>query len=144
MDLISMDEFHRAAVEPQDVICMRDYMQVDEKTPFRLYSQPNSVTQSCCCVARSPFSPTQYSSHLDELPACVGGRENGWRFLSLKVLSRDVKLREGVKPGTRGRLKTFLPFRRLASSHFAGQQLSHRYSVSSCIIVSNKSLTLRP
>ncbi|XP_016315159.1 uncharacterized protein CXorf58 homolog [Sinocyclocheilus anshuiensis] len=96
MDLISMDEFHRATIEPQDVICMRDYM--------------------------------QYSSHLDELPACVGGRENGWRFLSLKVLSRDVMLREGVKPGTRGRLKTVLPFRRLARSHFAGQQLSHRGS----------------
>uniref|UniRef100_A0A8C2PWE4 Uncharacterized protein n=1 Tax=Cyprinus carpio TaxID=7962 RepID=A0A8C2PWE4_CYPCA len=96
MDLISMDEFHGAAVEPQDVICMRDYM--------------------------------QYSSHLDELPACVGGRENGWRFLSLKVLSRDVMLREGVKPGTTGRLKTVLPFRRLARSHFAGQQLSHRGS----------------
>ncbi|XP_016401761.1 uncharacterized protein LOC107734339 [Sinocyclocheilus rhinocerous] len=98
MDLISMDEFHKAAVEPQDVICMRDYM--------------------------------QYSSHLDELPACVGGRENGWRFLSLKVLSRDVMLREGVKPGTRGRLKTALLFRHLASqtSHFAGQQLSHRGS----------------
>ncbi|KAF4113894.1 hypothetical protein G5714_006439 [Onychostoma macrolepis] len=91
-----MDEFHRAAVELQDVICMRDYM--------------------------------QYSSHLDELPACVGGRENGWRFLSLKVLSRDVMLREGVKPGTRGRLKTVLPFRHLARSHFAGQQLSHRGS----------------
>lgn len=96
MDLISMDEFHGAAVEPQDVICMRDYM--------------------------------QYSSHLDELPACVGGRENGWRFLSLKVLSRDVMLREAVKPGTTGRLKTVLPFRRLARSHFAGQQLSHRGS----------------
>ncbi|XP_042579178.1 putative uncharacterized protein CXorf58 homolog [Cyprinus carpio] len=96
MDLISMDEFHGAAIEPQDVICMRDYM--------------------------------QYSSHLDELPACVGGRENGWRFLSLKVLSRDVMLREGVKPGTTGRLKTVLPFRRLARSHFAGQQLSHRGS----------------
>ncbi len=33
MDLISMDEFHRAAVEPQDVICMKDYMQVNEKHP---------------------------------------------------------------------------------------------------------------
>ncbi|XP_017315724.1 uncharacterized protein CXorf58 homolog isoform X2 [Ictalurus punctatus] len=31
----------------------------------------------------------QYSSHLDELPAHVGGRENAWRHLSLKVLSRD-------------------------------------------------------
>ncbi|XP_036436210.1 putative uncharacterized protein CXorf58 homolog [Colossoma macropomum] len=31
----------------------------------------------------------QYSSHLDELPACVGGRENGWRRLSLQVLTRD-------------------------------------------------------
>ncbi|XP_016102258.1 uncharacterized protein CXorf58 homolog [Sinocyclocheilus grahami] len=91
MDLISMDEFHRAAVKPQDVICMRDYM--------------------------------QYSSHLDELPACV----KGWRFLSLKVLSREVMLREGVKPGTRGRLKTALLFRHLARSHLAGQQLSHRY-----------------
>ncbi|KAL0194198.1 hypothetical protein M9458_012494, partial [Cirrhinus mrigala] len=66
-----------------------------------------------------------YSSHLDELPACVGGRENGWRFLSLKVLSRDVMLREGVKPETRGRLKTVLPFRHLINSHFAGRQLSH-------------------
>ncbi|XP_016136118.1 uncharacterized protein [Sinocyclocheilus grahami] len=75
------------------------------------------------------FSPSnQYSSHLDELPACVGGRENGWRFLSLKVLSRDVMLREGVKPGTRDRLKTVLPFSSLARSHFAGQQLSHRGS----------------
>ncbi|KAL1273635.1 hypothetical protein QQF64_026449 [Cirrhinus molitorella] len=94
MDLISIDEFHKAAVEPQDVICMRDYM--------------------------------QYSSHLDELPASVGGRENGWRFLSLKVLSRDVMLREGEKPGTR--LKMVLPFRHLIQSHFAGQNLSHRGS----------------
>ncbi|XP_017540557.1 putative uncharacterized protein CXorf58 homolog isoform X1 [Pygocentrus nattereri] len=31
----------------------------------------------------------QYSSHLDELPACMGGRENGWRCLSLQVLTRD-------------------------------------------------------
>ncbi|KAL6464097.1 hypothetical protein MHYP_G00284880 [Metynnis hypsauchen] len=31
----------------------------------------------------------QYSSHLDELPACMGGRENGWRRLSLQVLTRD-------------------------------------------------------
>ncbi|KAB5522210.1 hypothetical protein PHYPO_G00157020 [Pangasianodon hypophthalmus] len=30
----------------------------------------------------------QYSSHLDELPAHVGGRENSWRRVSLKVLSR--------------------------------------------------------
>ncbi|RXN03311.1 zinc finger Y-chromosomal 1-like protein [Labeo rohita] len=99
MDLISMDEFHKAAVEQQDVICMKDYM--------------------------------QYSSHLDELPAYVGGRENGWRFLSLKVLSRDVMLREGVKPGTRGRLKMVLPFRHLVNSRFAGRQPSHRGSQAS-------------
>ncbi|XP_073689176.1 uncharacterized protein CXorf58 homolog [Garra rufa] len=78
------------------------------------------------------FSPSsQYSSHLDELPACVGGRENGWRFLSLKVLSRDVGFREGVKPGTRGRLNTVLPFRHLSQSHFAGRQHSHRGSQAS-------------
>ncbi|XP_017540558.1 putative uncharacterized protein CXorf58 homolog isoform X2 [Pygocentrus nattereri] len=36
------------------------------------------------------FRPSnQYSSHLDELPACMGGRENGWRCLSLQVLTRD-------------------------------------------------------
>uniref|UniRef100_A0A672RK25 Uncharacterized protein n=1 Tax=Sinocyclocheilus grahami TaxID=75366 RepID=A0A672RK25_SINGR len=40
MDLISMDEFHRAAIEPQDVICMRDYMQVDEKHPSGYIHSP--------------------------------------------------------------------------------------------------------
>ncbi|CAM4546814.1 unnamed protein product [Leuciscus chuanchicus] len=94
MDLISVNEIHKAAVEPQDVICMRDYM--------------------------------QYSSHLDELPARLGGRENGWRFLSLKVLSRDVALRRDVKPGTRGfcagRLRAVPPLR----PGYAGQELSHR------------------
>ncbi|XP_077078039.1 uncharacterized protein CXorf58 homolog [Siphateles boraxobius] len=94
MDLISVNEIHKAAVEPQDVICMRDYM--------------------------------QYSSRLDELPARLGGRENGWRFLSLKVLSRDVTLRQGVKPGTRGfcagRIGAVLPL----NPAFAGQGHSHR------------------
>ncbi|KAI4890039.1 hypothetical protein NFI96_023773 [Prochilodus magdalenae] len=31
----------------------------------------------------------QYSSHLDELPAWVGGRENGWRRLGLQALTRE-------------------------------------------------------
>uniref|UniRef100_A0A3P8Z0P2 Uncharacterized protein n=1 Tax=Esox lucius TaxID=8010 RepID=A0A3P8Z0P2_ESOLU len=32
----------------------------------------------------------QYSSHLDELPAYLGGRENSWRYLSLRRLSRNI------------------------------------------------------
>ncbi|XP_056313233.1 uncharacterized protein CXorf58 homolog [Danio aesculapii] len=68
----------------------------------------------------------QYNSHLDELPACLGGRENGWRFLSLKVLSRDITLRKRLKPGIRG-----FSAGRLNPSHFAGQQLSHRSSQTS-------------
>ncbi|XP_067296443.1 uncharacterized protein CXorf58 homolog isoform X2 [Pseudorasbora parva] len=95
MDLISVNEIHKAAFEPQDVICMRDYM--------------------------------QYSSHMDELPARLGGRENGWRFLSLKALSRDVTLKKGVKPGAR----CYGVGRHLARSDLAGQQLSHRGFLSS-------------
>jgi len=33
MDLISVNEIHKAAVEPQDMMCMRDYMQVEDKHP---------------------------------------------------------------------------------------------------------------
>ncbi|KAJ8347874.1 hypothetical protein SKAU_G00264630 [Synaphobranchus kaupii] len=32
----------------------------------------------------------QFNSHLDELPAHLGGRDNGWRTLALKRLWRDV------------------------------------------------------
>ncbi|KAG1931591.1 protein MFI [Pimephales promelas] len=90
MDLISVNEIHKAAVEPQDVMCMRDYM--------------------------------QYSSHLDELPARLGGRENGWRFMTLKVLSRDVPLRRRESGFSAGGLRAVLPSR----PGCAGQELSHR------------------
>ncbi|XP_051551962.1 uncharacterized protein CXorf58 homolog [Myxocyprinus asiaticus] len=93
LELITEDEIHRQnkmITEPQDVICMRDYM--------------------------------QYSSHLDELPACLGGRGNGWRFLSLKVLSRE---------GVVGQLKKVLPFGHVAVSRFPRQQLSHSITRSS-------------
>ncbi|XP_021332053.1 uncharacterized protein CXorf58 homolog isoform X2 [Danio rerio] len=73
-------------------------------------------------------SSGQYNSHLDELPACVGGRENGWRFLSLKVLSRDVALKKRLKPGIRAFSAGGL---NAITSHFAGQQLSHRSSQTS-------------
>ncbi|XP_051981917.1 uncharacterized protein CXorf58 homolog [Xyrauchen texanus] len=92
LEIIAEDDIHRKntmIAEPQDVMCMRDYM--------------------------------QYSSHLDELPACFGGRENGWRFLSLKVLSRE---------GAVGQLKKVLPFGHIAVSSFPRQHPSH--SITRC------------
>lgn len=56
--------------------------------------QVRDVSHNCLVDSHSDqlsavdVSASQYSSHLDELPARVGGRENGWRRLSLKVLSR--------------------------------------------------------
>lgn len=38
MDLISVNEIHKAAVEPQDLICMRDYMQVENKHPSNYFT----------------------------------------------------------------------------------------------------------
>lgn len=38
MDLISVNEIHKSAVEPQDVICMRDYMQVENKHPSNYFT----------------------------------------------------------------------------------------------------------
>ncbi|KAK7172527.1 hypothetical protein R3I93_002593 [Phoxinus phoxinus] len=91
LDLMSVNEIHK---EPQDVFCMRDYM--------------------------------QYCSRLDELPARVGGRENGWRSLSLKPLSRDAALRRGAEPAARGvcagALRAVLPL----TPGFAGPELAHR------------------
>ncbi|KAI7813735.1 hypothetical protein IRJ41_024482, partial [Triplophysa rosa] len=76
------------------------------------------------------FTPSnQYSSHLDELPACLGGRENGWRFLSREVLSRNIR-RENIKSETTGsvvaHLKKGLAWGHLTLSHFSRQQLSQR------------------
>ncbi|XP_058239663.1 uncharacterized protein CXorf58 homolog isoform X2 [Hemibagrus wyckioides] len=48
----------------------------------RTVSQPADVS----CIR----DYIQYSSHLDELPARVGGRENSWRRLSLKLLIRGL------------------------------------------------------
>nr|XP_055054114.1 uncharacterized protein CXorf58 homolog isoform X2 [Misgurnus anguillicaudatus] len=102
MDLMSVDEIHvrsRDIIEPQDVICVRDYM--------------------------------QYSSHLDELPACLGGRENGWRFLSLKVLSRNS--RDDVKSGMkRPVVRNLKKGRSWGHSRFSEQQLSQRGLSSRC------------
>ncbi|KAF5891875.1 zinc finger Y-chromosomal 1-like protein, partial [Clarias magur] len=58
-----------------------DLMQEDEvHWQGRVISRPADVT----CIR----DYMQYSSHLDELPAHAGGRENRWRRLNLQVLSR--------------------------------------------------------
>ncbi|XP_021474422.2 putative uncharacterized protein CXorf58 homolog isoform X2 [Oncorhynchus mykiss] len=44
----------------------------------------------------------QYSSHLDELPAYLGGRENTWRFLSLQGLSRNILQWDSLEVGGKG------------------------------------------
>ncbi|XP_073670841.1 uncharacterized protein CXorf58 homolog [Paramisgurnus dabryanus] len=76
-------------------------------------------------------SSNQFSSHLDELPACLGGRENGWRFLSLKVLSRNIRddVKSGMKRPCVGNLKKG---RSWGHSRFSGQQLSQRGLSSRC------------
>uniref|UniRef100_A0A8C7UYS7 Uncharacterized protein n=1 Tax=Oncorhynchus mykiss TaxID=8022 RepID=A0A8C7UYS7_ONCMY len=43
-----------------------------------------------------------YSSHLDELPAYLGGRENTWRFLSLQGLSRNILQWDSLEVGGKG------------------------------------------
>ncbi|CAB1333070.1 unnamed protein product [Coregonus sp. 'balchen'] len=40
-----------------------------------------------------------YSSHLDELPAHLGGRENSWRSLCLRGLSRNIQQWDGLEVG---------------------------------------------
>uniref|UniRef100_A0AAZ3QDP0 Uncharacterized protein n=1 Tax=Oncorhynchus tshawytscha TaxID=74940 RepID=A0AAZ3QDP0_ONCTS len=44
----------------------------------------------------------QYSSHLDELPAYLGGRENTWRSLSLQGLSRNILQWDSLEVGGKG------------------------------------------
>ncbi|KAK6316771.1 uncharacterized protein CXorf58 homolog [Coregonus clupeaformis] len=44
----------------------------------------------------------QYSSHLDELPAYLGGRENTWRSLSLRGLSRNILQWDSLEVGGKG------------------------------------------
>lgn len=84
------------------------------------------------CVVYSSFTPSQYSSHLDELPACLGGRENGWRFLSQEVLLRNIT-RENIKSETTGSVAAHLKKERswgqLTFSHFSRQQLSQRFAL---------------
>ncbi|KAA0716902.1 hypothetical protein E1301_Tti016210 [Triplophysa tibetana] len=78
----------------------------------------------------------QYSSHLDELPACLGGQENGWRFLSQEILLRNIP-RENIKSETTGsvvaNLKKGRSWGHLTFSHFSRQQLSQR-----CLPVSSR------
>ncbi|KAI5089042.1 hypothetical protein C0J45_20450 [Silurus meridionalis] len=54
----------------------------------------------------------QFSSHLDKLPACVGGRGNGWRCLSLKPLrgggGKGVEGGKGVAVTCRGSCRSLV------------------------------------
>ncbi|TRY57204.1 hypothetical protein DNTS_003283 [Danionella cerebrum] len=71
------------------------------------------------------------SRHPDELPARLGGRENGWRFLSLKVFSRDFGSHEAMKPGTKSFTAALERFHRQQPFPFTCQQIPHRGSRSS-------------
>ncbi|KAJ7996731.1 hypothetical protein DPEC_G00240070 [Dallia pectoralis] len=69
--------------------------------------QGRVVADTCDVTCMRDFM--QYSSHLDELPAHLGGRENSWRSLSLPGLSRDNRnwnfLRMGGKYPVANKLK---------------------------------------
>ncbi|XP_057218506.1 uncharacterized protein CXorf58 homolog [Triplophysa rosa] len=98
------------------------FISVDE-----IHRQSGAITEAQDVICMRDFM--QYSSHLDELPACLGGRENGWRFLSREVLSRNIR-RENIKSETTGsvvaHLKKGLAWGHLTLSHFSRQQLSQR------------------
>nr|XP_015196796.1 PREDICTED: putative uncharacterized protein CXorf58 homolog isoform X1 [Lepisosteus oculatus] len=73
---LRLDNAQRARwriVDVADVTCAKDYMQ-------RRGRERLGLTEQTSCL--------QYNSHLDETPACLGGRENTWRTLSLEGLRR--------------------------------------------------------
>ncbi|TRY57203.1 hypothetical protein DNTS_003283 [Danionella cerebrum] len=84
-------------------------------------------------LSRQEVSPSsiQFCRHPDELPARLGGRENGWRFLSLKVFSRDFGSHEAMKPGTKSFTAALERFHRQQPFPFTCQQIPHRGSRSS-------------
>ncbi|XP_056602361.1 uncharacterized protein CXorf58 homolog isoform X2 [Triplophysa dalaica] len=99
-----------------------DFISVDE-----IQRQSGAITEVQDVISVKDFM--QYSSHLDELPACLGGRENSWRFLSQEVLLRNIT-RENIKSETTGsvaaHLKKGRSWGQLTFSHFSRQQLSQR------------------
>ncbi|XP_015196799.2 uncharacterized protein CXorf58 homolog isoform X4 [Lepisosteus oculatus] len=73
---LRLDNAQRARwriVDVADVTCAKDYMQRRGRERLGLTEQTSRL---------------QYNSHLDETPACLGGRENTWRTLSLEGLRR--------------------------------------------------------
>ncbi|XP_007240489.1 uncharacterized protein CXorf58 homolog isoform X2 [Astyanax mexicanus] len=81
----------------------------------------------------------QYSAHLDELPAGVGGRENRWRRLDLQVLSRDQRWKQepsepAGRPSRPARSPTAPPStavtsRRSARAQSAAARRKHLYTL---------------
>ncbi|XP_064206799.1 uncharacterized protein CXorf58 homolog isoform X2 [Anguilla rostrata] len=53
-----------------------------------IQSQEGKIVDMMDVLSKRDFM--QFNSHLDELPAHLGGRDNGWRTVALKRLWRDI------------------------------------------------------